>query len=79
MPDITLVVRGVTETGEAERLDKALARLGFVETIEINLAKELLAISYNGGEVELYQIAQVVQDVGYEPEFSPGAENVTEG
>ena len=79
MPDVTLVVRGLTETGEAERLNKALARLGFVETIEVNLAKELLAVSYNGGEVELDQIAQAVRDAGYEPELSPGAENVAEG
>jgi copper chaperone CopZ len=79
MPDVTLVVRGLTETGEAERLNKALARLGFVETIEVNLAKELLAVSYNGGEVELDQIAQTVRDAGYEPELSAGAENVAEG
>ena len=79
MPDVTLVVRGLAETGESERLERALRRLGFVEEVNVDSAKELLAISYNGGEVELYQIAQVVQDVGYEPEFSPGAENVTEG
>jgi copper chaperone CopZ len=79
MPDVTLLVRGLTETGEAERLNKALARLGFVETIEVNLAKKLLAVSYYGGEVELDRIAQVVRDVGYEPELSPGAENVAGG
>ncbi|MBV9454089.1 MAG: heavy-metal-associated domain-containing protein [Rubrobacter sp.] len=79
MPDVTLVVHGLTQSGEAEHLDKALAQLGFVETIEVNLAKELLAISYNGGEVELDQIAQAVRDVGYEPELSPGTENVAEG
>jgi copper chaperone CopZ len=79
MPDVTLVVRGLTETGEAERLNKALARLGFVEPIEVNLAKKLLAVSYNGGEVELDRIAQAVRDVGYEPELSPGAENVAGG
>ena len=79
MPDVTLVVRGLTETGEAERLNKALARLGFVETIEVNLAKKLLAVSYNGGEVELDRIVQAVRDVGYEPELSPGAENVAGG
>ena len=79
MPDVTLMVRGLAETGETDRLKKALARLGFVETIEVNLAKELLAVSYNGGEVELDQIAQTVRDAGYEPELSTGAENVAEG
>ena len=50
MPDVTLVVHGLAETGDTERLKKALARLGFVETAEVNSAKELLAVSYNGGE-----------------------------
>jgi copper chaperone CopZ len=79
MPDVALVVHGLTETGEAERLNKAVARLCFVETIEVNLAKELLAISYNGGGVELDRIAQAVRDIGYEPELSPGAENLAGG
>ena len=79
MPDVTLMVRGLAETGETDRLKKALARLGFVETIDVNSAKELLAVSYNGGEVELRRVEQVVRDVGYEPERSPGAENVAEG
>ena len=79
MPDVTLVVNGLAETGEAERLKKTLARLGFVETIDVNSAKELLAISYNGGEAELGQIEQAVREAGYEPELTPGAENVAGG
>jgi cation transport ATPase len=79
MPDVTLVVNGLAETGEAERLKKTLVRLGFVETIDVNSAKELLAISYNGGEAELGQIEQAVRDAGYEPELTPGAENVAGG
>ena len=79
MPDVTLVVHGLAETGEAERLKKALARLGFVETTEVNSAKELLAVSYNGGEAELGRIEQTVRDAGYEPELTPGAENVAGG
>ena len=79
MPDVTLVVRGLAGTGEAERLKKALARLGFVETIDVNPAKELLAVSYNGGEAELGRIEQAVRDAGYEPGLTPGAENVAGG
>ncbi len=73
MPDVTLVVRGL---GESERLKKALLRLGFVEEVNVNSEKELLAVSYAGGEAELGSIEQAVRDAGYEPEHTPGAGEV---
>ena len=76
MPDVTLVVHGLSETVEAERLERALARLGFVELANADPAKELLAISYEGGEAELDRIWQAVRDAGYEPELTPGAGEV---
>ncbi len=79
MPDVTLVVRGLTETGESERLERALARLGFVEEVNVDAAKGLVAISYGGGETELEEIGQVVQEAGYGYELSPGAGEVAEG
>ncbi|MDP8926328.1 MAG: heavy-metal-associated domain-containing protein [Actinomycetota bacterium] len=79
MPDITLVVRGFAETGESERLQRALARLGFVEEVNADPAKELVAVSYEGGEAELEEIGEAVREVGYEFEPSPGAEEVAEG
>ena len=79
MPDVTLVVRGLAETGESERLERALRRLGFVEEVNVDSAKELLAISYEGGEEELKEIGQTVEEAGYEYEPSPGAGEVTEG
>lgn len=75
MPDVTLVVRGLAETGEAERLEQAVGRLGAVEAVSMNSAKELLAVSYEGGEAELERIEQAVRDAGYEIEPTPGAEN----
>ena len=78
MPDITLVVRGLAETGESERLERALGRLGFVEEVNVDSAKELLAVSYEGGEEELKEIGQAVEEAGYEYEPSPGAGEVTE-
>ena len=75
MPDITLVVRGLMETGEPDRLEKAVSRLGFVETVNVDSTKGLLAVSYEGGEVELGRIEQAVRDAGYEPEPTPGAKN----
>ena len=79
MPDVTLVVRGLAETGESERLERTLRRLGFVEEVNMDSAKELLAVSYEGGEEELEEIGQVVKEAGYEYEPSPGAGEVTEG
>jgi copper chaperone CopZ len=79
MPDVTLVVRDLAETGESERLERALKRLGFVEEVNVDSAKELLAISYEGGEEELEEIGRVVEEAGYEYEPSPGAGEVTGG
>ena len=76
MPDITLVVRGLSEIVEAERLERALVRLGFIDVANVDPAKELMAVSYEGGEAELDRIWQAVRDVGYEPELTPGAGEV---
>ncbi len=75
MPDVTLVVRGLMEAGEPDRLEKAVSRLGFVETVNVDSTKGLLAVSYEGGEAELGRIEQAVRDAGYEPEPTPGAKN----
>ncbi len=79
MPDVTLVVCGLAETGESERLEQALTRLGFVGLVNADSTKELLAISYEGGEEELGRIWQAVRDAGYEPELTPGAGEVAGG
>ncbi len=73
MPDVTLVVRGLAETGESERLKRALTRLGFVQEVAADSAKELVAVSYEGGEAELGQIEDAVREAGYEVEPTPGA------
>jgi copper chaperone CopZ len=75
MPDVTLLVRGLSETGDSERLEKAVSRLGFVEAVKADPAKELLAVSYEGGEAELGRIEQAVRDADYEFEPTPGAQN----
>ena len=76
MPDVTLVVRGLADAGEAERLEKALARIGFVEEVNVDSSKELVAISYEGGEPELKEIGEAVREAGYEFEYSLGAGEV---
>lgn len=75
MPDITLVVRGLTEPGEAERLQTAIERIGEVQAANVDAEKGLLAVSYEGGEAELARIEEAVKDAGFEPEPSPGAKN----
>ena len=79
MPDITLVVRGLAQTGETERLERALARLGYVGEVNVDSAKGLVAVSYEGGETELEKIGRAVEEAGYEYELSPGAGEVAGG
>ncbi len=76
MPDVALVVRGLAETGESERLEKVLGRLGFVEEVNVDQEKGLAAVSYEGGEAELDQLREAIRDAGYEFELSPGAGEV---
>lgn len=73
MPDVTLMVRGLTGADDAERLERALTRLGAVGAVNVDSEKGLLAVSYEGGEAELGRIEEAVRDAGYEYEPSPGA------
>ena len=75
MPDITLVVRGLAEPGEAERLQTAIERIGEVQAANVDTEKGLLAVSYEGGEAELARIEEAVKDAGFEQEPTPGAKN----
>ena len=79
MPDVTLVVRDLAKTGDAERLVRALTRLGFVGEVNVDPAKELVAVSYEGGEAELEEIGRAVEEAGYGYELTPGAGEVAEG
>ena len=75
MPDVTLVVHGLDEPGEAERLQTAIERIGEVRAANVDAGKGLLAVSYEGGEAELARIEDAVKDAGFEPEPTPGARN----
>ena len=75
MPDVALVVRGLAEPGEAERLQTAIERIGEVRAANADAEKGLLAVSYDGGEAELHRIEDAVRDAGFELEPTPGAEN----
>lgn len=76
MPDITLVVRGLAEPGEAERLQTAIERIGEVQAANVDAEKGLVAVSYEGGEAEeLARIEEAVKGAGFETEPTPGARN----
>ena len=76
MPDVTLMVKDLGDAAEAENLERALRRLGFVSEANADLEKGLIAVSYEGGEEELQKIGQAVEEAGHEFEHSPGAENM---
>lgn len=76
MPDVTLIARDLKEAEDTDRLERALSRLEFVDLVNVDSAKGLVAVSYEGGEPELRKIGQTLEHAGYNFELSPGAEHV---
>lgn len=76
MPDITLVVEDLKDAEESERLERALSRLEFVNLVNVDPEKSLVAISYDGGDAELRKIGESINKAGHNFEPSPGADNV---
>ena len=78
MPDVTLVVRDLSGAEDAERLERALGRLSFVELVNVDSEKGLIAVSFEGGEAELEEIGSAVEKAGHDFEPSPGADHATD-
>ena len=78
MPDVTLVVRDLSGAEDAERLERAIGRLSFVELVNVDPEKGLVAVSYEGGEAELEKIGTAIKEAGHDYEPSPGAEHATD-
>jgi copper chaperone CopZ len=78
VPDVTLVVRDLSRAEDAERLERALGRLSFVNLVNVDSEKGLVALSYEGGEAELEKIGEAIQEAGHGFEPSPGAEHVAD-
>lgn len=74
MPDVTLEVPDLAGSGDPDRVERALNRLGFVSAVNADAEKGLLAVSYEGGEGELRRIEEAVRETGLRVEPSPGAE-----
>jgi copper chaperone CopZ len=78
MPDVTLVVRDLSDAEDAERLERALSRLSFVNLVNVDSEKGLIAISYEGGGAELQEIGDAVEEAGHDFEPSPGADHAAD-
>lgn len=76
MPDITLKLTDAPDTAGAEKLERALKRLDFVELVNVDSEKELLAVSYTGGAAEIEQIGHAIEKAGHGYETLPGADHV---
>ena len=78
MPDVTLVVRDLSDAEDAERLERVLGRLAFVNLVNVDSEKGLVAVSYEGGESELERIGGAVEEAGHDFEPSPGANHAAD-
>lgn len=76
MPDVTLKLKEAPDAGDAERLARALNRLDFVELVNVDAGKKLVAVSYIGGADELAEIGHAIEEAGYGYEPTPGAYHV---
>jgi copper chaperone CopZ len=74
MPDVTFVVSDIGGAEEPEKLERAIARLEFVDLVNVDSERGLVAVSYEGGEAELARINGVMEEAGYSAEPSPGAD-----
>ena len=74
MPDVTFVVRDIAGAESAEKLERALTRLGPVNLVNVDSEKGLVAVSFDGGETELEKIGGAIEKAGHEVEPSPGAD-----
>ena len=74
MPDITFIVSDFAGAEESEKLERALARMEFVDLVNVDSEKGLVAVSYEGGEAELRGIKEAIEEAGHRVEPSPGAD-----
>lgn len=74
MPDVAFVVKDISDAEDAERLERALTRLGPVKLVNVDPEKGLVAVSYEGGEAEMEKIEGAIREAGHEVEPSPGAD-----
>jgi len=74
MPDVTFLISDLAGAEQAENLEWALTRLEFVDLVNVDSEKGLVAVSYEGGEAELGRIGEAIEEAGHAAEPSPGAD-----
>lgn len=74
MPDVTFFVRDIAGAESAEKLERALTRLGSVNLVNVDSEKGLVAVSFEGGQAEQEKIQGAIEKAGHEVEPSPGAD-----
>ena len=74
MPDVTFLISDLAGAEQAENLEWALTRLEFVDLVNVDSEKGLVAVSYEGGEAELRRIGDAIEEAGHAAEPSPGAD-----
>ena len=74
MPDVTFMVSDLADVEESEKLERALARLEFVDLANVDSERGLVAVSYEGGREELERIEGAIEEAGYKAEPSAGAD-----
>ncbi|HEX2742087.1 MAG TPA: heavy-metal-associated domain-containing protein [Rubrobacter sp.] len=72
MPDVTFMVNDIAE--DSEKLERALTRLDFVDLVNVDSERGLVAVSYEGGEAEIKRIEGAIEEAGHDAEPSPGAD-----
>ncbi len=71
---MTFVVRDLASAESADKLERALTRLGFVNLVNVDSERGLVAVSFEGGEAELERVESAIEKAGHEVEPSPGAD-----
>jgi copper chaperone CopZ len=74
VPDVTFIVSDFAGAERSEKLERALTRLEFVDLVNVDAEKGLVAVSYEGGEAELGRIEGAIEEAGHTVEPSPGAD-----
>ena len=74
MPDVTFLISDLAGKEDAGKLERALTRLEFVDLVNVDSEKGLVAVSYDGGEEELGRIGSAIDEAGHAAEPSPGAD-----
>ena len=78
MPDVTFVVKDISDAEDAERLERALVRLDGVKLANVDSRRGLVAVSYDGGEAELEKVEAAIREAGHDFERSPGADHAVD-